>query len=120
MIEPVSLNAVFDTFDAVWEPRIVARVNDYDVKIARGEGRHPRHSHPETDEFFMVLAGELRIDLPETDDSVTLRSGDTYVVPRGTEHQPTAASGTRFLMFEPRGTGSEDGGGSTGVSAIAG
>ncbi len=98
----------------------MARVNEYDVKIARGEARHPRHSHPETDEFFMVLAGELRIDLPETDDSVTLLSGDTYVVRRGTEHQPTAAAGTRFLMFEPRGTGSEDGGGSTGVSAIAG
>ncbi len=68
----------------------------------------------------MVLAGELRIDLPETDDSVTPRSGDTSVVGRSTDHQPIAASGTRFLMFEPRGTGSEDECGSTGVSAIAG
>lgn len=104
MEHPRSLDAAFSTFDARWEPRIVAHVNDYDVKIAKVEGDYVEHAHAATDEYFHVLAGELVLDLPEQGRSVTLRAGDVFTVPRGVRHRPRASPGTRILMFEPRGT----------------
>jgi mannose-6-phosphate isomerase-like protein (cupin superfamily) len=101
-VDSVNLDSAFDSFTEIWSPRVVTGVNDYDVKIARGAGDFPEHDHPETDEFFMVFAGQLDIDLP--DRTVTLRPGDVFTVPRGLRHRPRAAEGTRFLMFEPRGT----------------
>lgn len=98
-----NLDEVFDGFDDVYVPRVVARVNDYDVRVARAEGDHTWHSHAATDEFFLVLAGEFTINLRDTE-PVVLGPGDTFVVPRGVEHFPQAAPGTRILMFEPRGT----------------
>lgn len=98
-----NLDDVFASFDATWEPRIVARVNDYDVRIARCEGEHTWHSHADTDEFFLVLQGRFTIGLRDRE-PVVLGPGDTYVVPRGVEHFPRAAPGTRILMFEPNGT----------------
>lgn len=88
--------------DALWSPRIVARLNDYDVKVARIEGEFVWHSHPDTDEAFLVLAGELRIEL--RDGSVVLGPGDLYVVPRGVEHRPVADRECRIALIEPTGT----------------
>lgn len=119
MDDPRSLAGAFASFDALWEPRIVARVNDYDVKIAKVEGDYVAHSHPETDEYFHVLAGELTLDLPEEGRSVTLRGGEVFTVPRGVRHRPSAVPGTRILMFEPRGTvnaGDTDAPGTEGVA----
>jgi mannose-6-phosphate isomerase-like protein (cupin superfamily) len=101
---PESLDEAFASFDGLWEPRIVATVNDYDVKIARVEGDYLEHAHPDTDEYFHVLAGQLRIELPEQDRSVTVQAGEVFTVPRGVRHRPSASAGTRILMFEPRGT----------------
>lgn len=98
-----NLDDAFDTFDATWEPRIVTTVNDYDVRIARCEGDHTWHSHADTDEFFLCLAGEFTINLRGRD-AVVLRPGDVYTVPKGVEHFPQAAPGTRIMMFEPHGT----------------
>lgn len=103
MNDPRNLDAVFDSFDDVWAPRIVARVNDYDVRVAKCEGDHTWHRHDDTDEFFLVLAGRFTINLRDAD-AVVLEPGDSYVVPRGVEHFPQAAAGTRILMFEPDGT----------------
>ena len=103
MSEPRNLDEVFDSFDDVWAPRIVARVNDYDVRIAKVEGDHTWHTHDDTDEFFLVLEGRFTINLRDTD-PVVLGPSDTYVVPRGVEHFPQAEPGTRILMFEPNGT----------------
>ena len=93
----------FDSFEATWEPRIVQQMNDYDVRIAKCEGLHTWHSHGDTDEFFIIVAGEFTIHLRNVD-SVVLAPGDTYVVPKGVEHCPEAAPGTKILMFEPQGT----------------
>jgi mannose-6-phosphate isomerase-like protein (cupin superfamily) len=101
---PRSLENAFASFDDLWEPRIVATVNDYDVKVAKVEGEYHEHAHPDTDEYFQVLAGELTIELPDLDQTVALSAGDVYVVPRGVRHRPIARPGTRILMFEPRGT----------------
>ena len=100
--EPISLNAALDSFDTLWSPRIVTRVNDYDVRVAKVQGEHIWHTHDDTDEFFLVLDGDLEIAL--RDRTVVLRRGDVFTVPRGTEHKPSSPGGARILMFEPTGT----------------
>jgi mannose-6-phosphate isomerase-like protein (cupin superfamily) len=100
--EPISLDAALASFDALWSPRIVTKVNDYDVRVAKVQGEHLWHTHDDTDEFFLVLDGELRIAL--RDRTVELSRGDVFVVPRGTEHKPSSPGGAQILMFEPTGT----------------
>jgi mannose-6-phosphate isomerase-like protein (cupin superfamily) len=104
--EPVSLEKALASFDALWSPRIVTTVNDYDVRVTKVEGEHLWHTHDHTDEFFLVVEGELRIALrePAGERTVTLPKGSVYTVPRGVEHKPTAAPGTAILLFEPTGT----------------
>jgi mannose-6-phosphate isomerase-like protein (cupin superfamily) len=100
--EPISLSAALASFDTLWSPRIVTRVNDYDVRVAKVQGEHLWHAHDDTDEFFLVLDGELQIAL--RDRTVVLRQGDVFTVPRGTEHKPSSPGGAQLLMFEPTGT----------------
>jgi mannose-6-phosphate isomerase-like protein (cupin superfamily) len=104
--QPIDLAAALASFDALWSPRIVTSVNDYDVRIAKVAGEHVWHTHANTDEFFLVLDGELTIALRDAagERSVTLPTGSVYVVPRGTEHKPTAPDGAAIMMFEPTGT----------------
>ena len=107
MKAPIELAAALASFDALWSPRIVTRVNDYDVRIAKVSGEHVWHVHDNTDEFFLVLDGELTIALRDgagSERSVVLPTGAVFVVPRGTEHKPSAAGGASILMFEPTGT----------------
>jgi mannose-6-phosphate isomerase-like protein (cupin superfamily) len=105
--DPVNLHAALATIDEVYSPRIVARVNDYDVRIAHTRGDHVWHVHEHTDEFFLVLDGEFHVALRDGDTgderTVVLKTGDTFVVPRGTEHRPSSPGGS-ILMFEPTGT----------------
>ena len=106
MTEPVNLSAALASFDDVYSPRIVARMNDYDVRIAHARGEHVWHVHEDTDEFFLVLEGRFDVSLRDPDGgvrTVTLAQGDTFVVPRGTEHKPSSPGGS-ILMFEPSGT----------------
>jgi mannose-6-phosphate isomerase-like protein (cupin superfamily) len=103
---PVNLTTALATFDEVYSPRIVARVNDYDVRIAHARGEHVWHVHEDTDEFFLVLDGQFEVTVRDStgaETTVLLREGDTFVVPRGTEHKPSSSGGS-ILMFEPRGT----------------
>ncbi|MEU7900276.1 cupin domain-containing protein [Nonomuraea sp. NPDC049152] len=104
--EPIGLSKALASFDALWSPRIVTRVNDYDVRVAKVEGEHLWHAHDDTDEFFLVLNGELHISLREPDGerTVVLPTGSIFTVPRGMEHKPAAPSGAAILMFEPTGT----------------
>jgi mannose-6-phosphate isomerase-like protein (cupin superfamily) len=104
--EPIDLTAALASFEQLWSPRIVTSVNDYDVRIAKAAGEHVWHTHANTDEFFLVLSGELSIALRDggAERSVTLPQGSVFVVPRGVEHKPTAAVGAAILMFEPTGT----------------
>jgi mannose-6-phosphate isomerase-like protein (cupin superfamily) len=103
---PVNLTEALASFDEVYSPRIVARMNDYDVRIAHARGEHVWHSHTDTDEFFLVLDGQFDIAIRAadgTESTVVMRTGDTYVVPRGVEHKPSS-TGASILMFEPTGT----------------
>jgi mannose-6-phosphate isomerase-like protein (cupin superfamily) len=101
-VDPISLTDALGSFDALWSPRIVASVNDYDVRIAKVQGDHVWHTHDGTDEFFLVLDGELHIALRER--TVVVPQGSVFVVPRGVEHRPSAPHGAAILMFEPTGT----------------
>lgn len=100
--DPISLAAALASFDELWSPRIVTSVNNYDVRVAKVQGEHLWHTHDTTDEFFLVLDGDLRIAL--RDRTVELRKGDVFTVPKGTEHKPSSPGGAHILMFEPTGT----------------
>jgi mannose-6-phosphate isomerase-like protein (cupin superfamily) len=81
MPDAINLLMKFDHLAEPWQPRVIAEMNEYQFKIAKLEGDFVWHSHPETDEAFFVIEGELRIDL--RDGAVTIRPGELYVVPRG-------------------------------------
>jgi mannose-6-phosphate isomerase-like protein (cupin superfamily) len=102
---PINLGRALATFTDVYSPRIVGRVNDYDIRIAHVRGEHVWHVHEHTDEFFLVLDGQVGIALREDggERTVTLHAGEIFVVPAGTEHKP-ASPGGAILMFEPAGT----------------
>ncbi|MER0424028.1 cupin domain-containing protein [Streptomyces microflavus] len=106
---PILLGDALGSFDALWSPRILTRVNDYDVRVAKVLGEHVWHVHENTDEFFLVVEGVLYIALrdgeaPEDERTVTLRRGAVFVVPRGTWHRPRSADGASLMLFEPSGT----------------
>lgn len=104
--DPILLSDALSTFDALWSPRIVTRVNDYDVRAAKVRGEHVWHVHEDTDEFFLVLEGALEIALREEggERAVTLERGAVFVVPRGIWHRPSSADGASIMLFEPSGT----------------
>ncbi|MFF8285265.1 cupin domain-containing protein [Streptomyces albus] len=104
--QPIDLRRALASFDALWSPRIVTRVNDYDARIAKVRGEHVWHVHEHTDEFFLVLDGELSIALRQDDGerTVTLPAGTVFTVPRGVEHKPASEDGAAILLFEPTGT----------------
>lgn len=99
---PIDLARKLAAFDQPWSPRIVARMNEVDLKLAHLEGEFVWHAHPETDEVFLVLEGELTIEL--RDGAVDLRAGQLWVVPRGVEHRPVARERCSVLLIEPAGT----------------
>lgn len=105
MTQPVDLRTVLAGFTAAWSPRIVANVNDYDIRLARFAGEHIWHVHLETDEFFLILDGTIHIGLrEETKRTVILHKGQMFVVPRGVFHKPSAPDGAVVLLVEPTGT----------------
>jgi mannose-6-phosphate isomerase-like protein (cupin superfamily) len=99
MPEPIDLAAVLAELTEPWTPRTVAVLNDYDLRVVRTHGEFTRHSHPETDEVFLVLSGSLTIRMDDGD--VTLGPGQLYVVPKGTPHQPFSEGGAEVLLVEP-------------------
>lgn len=88
MYSPVNLEQKFSLFDAPWQPKVIAQMNDYQFKIVKIAGDFIWHSHPETDEAFIVVEGVLRIDFREG--HVLVRPGEMYVVPKGVDHKTSA------------------------------
>lgn len=100
--QPVDLAAAVSAITELWSPRTVATMNDYDLRVVRTQGEFTRHSHPETDEVFLVLSGSLTVRMD--DGEVTVGPGQLYVVPRGVYHQPISAEGAEVLLIEPSDT----------------
>lgn len=100
--KPVRLADKLAGFSEHWSPRIVAVFNGHDIMVVKAKGDFVWHAHPDTDDFFLVLAGELRIEF--RDGEVRLGPGDLYVVPRGVEHRTVADEEAHLLLIEPAGT----------------
>ena len=90
----------FTLFNEHWMPKVIAEMNDYQFKLAKLEGDFVWHLHEETDETFIVIEGNLRIDF--RDGSVDLEAGEMYVVPKNVEHKPYAEKEAKVLLIEPR------------------
>lgn len=100
--QPISFRDKLAKLSEHWSPRIVAQMNDYHFKIAKLQGEFIWHDHPETDEVFVVLKGQLQIQF--RDGEVALQEGEMFVVPRGLEHKPVAEEECHILLVEPAGT----------------
>jgi quercetin dioxygenase-like cupin family protein len=98
----ISIKDKFDLFSDEWTPKIIAESNGQLVKIAKGSGELVWHQHDNEDELFLVIKGQLIIQL--RDQAITLAEGEMFVVPKGVEHCPKADPDTHFLMIEPDST----------------
>lgn len=99
----IDLAAKLTTFSEAWQPRTVALFNGHDVMVAKLRGEYHWHVHPDSDDFFLVLAGHLEIDI-EGGATVSLAPGQLYVVPRGVRHRPRASGEAHIVLIEPTGT----------------
>ena len=102
MDDKVNLAEKLSLIDRHFSPRIVGELNDYKLALVKAKGEFVWHSHPDTDDFFLVLSGRLTIQLRDRD--VELGPGELYVVPRGVEHCPRADEEAHILLIEPMGT----------------
>ncbi len=98
---PVDLAERLSLFTDHWSPKVVARMNDYEIKVVKVQGEFVWHTHDDTDELFFVLSGKLTIQLRDGD--VSLREGQLFVVPRGVEHCPIARGEVHAMLIEPAG-----------------
>lgn len=98
---PVNLAAKLAQFDSHWDPHVVADYNDNDVMVVKFQGAFPYHLHETTDDFFLVLDGEMVMDLDEA--SHTVKAGELFIVPKGVTHRPRADAECKVLLIEPKG-----------------
>lgn len=98
---PVDVAEKLSLFSEQWSPKVVARLNDYEVKVVKLQGEFVWHTHSETDELFLVTSGKLTIQM--RDGSVRLGPGQLFVVPRGVEHCPVTEGEVHTLLIEPTG-----------------
>jgi mannose-6-phosphate isomerase-like protein (cupin superfamily) len=100
--QPINLAEKLAGFTEHWQPRTVAEFNGHDIMVVKAQGEFVWHKHDDTDDLFLVLRGELTIEL--RDRSVTLRPGEMFIVPKGVEHRPVAKEEVHVLLIEPSGT----------------
>ena len=108
--EAINFGNKFKLFHEQWQPKVIAEMNDYQFKLVRLQGDFIWHNHRDTDEAFIVIEGDLRIDF--RDGAVRVAAGEMFVVPKGVEHKPFAEKEVKLLLIEPRGvlnTGHEGG-----------
>lgn len=98
----VNLAEKLAQFNSHWDPHVVADYNGNDVMVVKFVGEFPFHEHPDTDDFFLVLEGEVLLDIE--DQTHTLGPGELCVVPKGVRHRPRAVSEAKVLLIEPKGT----------------
>ena len=104
--EAIDLGRKLEAVDGYWQPRVVAEMNDYQFKVVKLEGDFIWHAHADTDETFLVLDGELQIDIrggPSAQSTLSLRAGQMAVIPKGVEHRPRALREAKVMLIEPRG-----------------
>lgn len=102
-MQPINLARKLARFDTHWDPHVIADYNDNDVMVARFKGAFPWHKHATTDDFFLVLEGEITIRI-EGEAPRTVRAGEVFVVPRGVVHSPVAQQEALVLLIQPKGS----------------
>lgn len=100
-MKKINLEQKFSLFNEHWTPKIIAELNDYQIKIVKVEGDFVWHDHSDTDEFFFVIEGTLFIEFES--ETMELNAGELYVVPKGVQHRPFAHDECRVMLIEPRG-----------------
>ena len=117
MYQVINFEEKLGLITELWTPKIIAQMNDYHFKLAKIQGEFIWHQHENTDEVFIVLAGEMMLHF--RDGSLRLGSGEMYVVPKGVEHKPVAEKECSILLVEPVGTlNTGDAGGARTVSSL--
>ena len=99
--EVINFKDKFTQFTEHWSPRVIAEMNDYQFKLVKVVGEFVWHNHPDTDEVFIVIEGDLQIEF--RDGKVKLASGEMFVIPKGVEHKPVANSECKIMLVEPKG-----------------
>lgn len=102
MDDKVNLAEKFALLDGPFKPGIVGYINDYKLQIVKVQGEFVWHKHDDTDDFFLVIEGQITVQLRDRD--IHLRRGELFVVPRGVEHRPKADEEALVLLIEPRDT----------------
>jgi mannose-6-phosphate isomerase-like protein (cupin superfamily) len=100
-MKKINLEQKFSLFTEHWTPKIIAELNDYQIKIVKVQGDFVWHDHSDTDEFFLVLEGTLFIEFES--ETMELNAGELYIVPKGVQHRPYAQDECRVMLIEPRG-----------------
>ena len=100
-MKPINLSAKLALFDSHWDPHVIADYNGNDVMVVKFKGAFPFHLHEETDDFFLVLEGEMVMDLEDASHEV--KTGELFVVPKGVTHRPRAKAECKVLLIEPKG-----------------
>jgi mannose-6-phosphate isomerase-like protein (cupin superfamily) len=98
----VNLQQKLSAFSEHWQPRTVSQFNGHDIMVVKAQGEFVWHKHDDTDDFFLVLKGNLTIEM--RDGAVELGPGELFVVPKGVEHRPVAKEEVHILLIEPSGT----------------
>ena len=99
--EKINLKEKLSKFSDHWSPKVIAEMNDYQFKLVKIKGDFVWHNHGDTDEFFLVIEGEMKIEFK--DETVILKEGEIFVVPKGVEHKPYAEEECKIMIVEPRG-----------------
>ena len=100
-MKPVNLAEKLAQFTSHWDPHVVANYNDNEIMVVRFQGAFPFHLHETTDDFFLVLKGEMVMDIDGS--SHVVREGELFVVPKGVTHRPRADQECHVLLIEPKG-----------------
>jgi mannose-6-phosphate isomerase-like protein (cupin superfamily) len=101
-LKPINLSQKLDLFSNHWDPHVVADYNDNEVMVVKFKGEFPYHKHDLTDDFFLVLKGEMEMDI-EGEDPRTVKAGELFIVPKGVVHRPRAKEEVMVLLIEPKG-----------------
>ena len=101
IMEKINIKSKLKTFSDLWSPKVIAEMNDYQLKLVKIKDDFIWHSHEDTDEVFIVLEGSMHIEF--NDETVKLSKGELLVVPKGTKHRPFAHEEAAIMLIEPRG-----------------
>jgi mannose-6-phosphate isomerase-like protein (cupin superfamily) len=101
-MQAINIAHKLSLFDTHWDPKVVASYNNNDVMVVKFQGEFPYHKHDNTDDFFLVIEGQVTMDLVGQE-SVTLNAGELFIVPKGVVHRPRAEQEAKVLLIEPQG-----------------